>query len=159
MEKVIYDGTTELKTAMPVAEIYTHPYSVKNATAPEPVDEEFDAASPEDKARRLPKPMGYQILCMVPEAENKYENGLAKADVTMQHDEIMSLCLFVVDMGPNAYADATRFPHGAYCQKGDFILTKALSGTRFKIQGREFRLINDDSVLATVEDPRGISRV
>lgn len=152
MEKVIY-GTEGVALAPP-----PHPYSVKN-TQIEAVDEEFDLAAPEDRAKRLPKPMGYQILCMVPEAESKYENGLAKADITMDHDEIMSLVLFVVDMGDAAYKDTTRFPGGAYCQKGDFILTKALSGTRFKIQGREFRLINDDSVLATVEDPRGISRV
>lgn len=157
MEKVIYgaDGGNEVQIALPLS----HPYSVRNIPPAEPVDEEFEAATADDRAKRLPKPMGYQILCMVPEAENKYENGLAKADVTMEHDEIMSLVLFVVDMGPNAYADASRFPHGPYCEKGDFVLTKALSGTRFKIQGREFRLINDDSVLATVEDPRGISRV
>lgn len=154
MEKVIYDcdgGALSFDDSAP-----PHPYHVD---AQEPVDEEFEAASPEERAKRLPKPMGYQILCMVPEAENKYENGLAKADITMQHDEIMSLCLFVVEMGEAAYKDQTRFPNGPYCQKGDFVLTKALSGTRFKIQGREFRLINDDSVLATIQDPRGISRV
>lgn len=155
MEKVIY--TPESTVINPTLMVPSHPY--KATPAEEPVDEEFQAAAPEDRATRLPKPKGYQILCAVPEAENKYENGLAKADITMEHDEIMSLVLFVVDMGDAAYGDASRFPNGPYCQKGDFVLTKALSGTRFKIQGREFRLINDDSVLATVEDPRGVSRV
>lgn len=157
MEKTIYGADGNVLTMQSATAGYQHPYHVE--PQPEPVDEEFEAAAPEERAKRLPKPMGYQILCMVPEAENKYDNGLAKADITMQHDEIMSLCLFVVEVGPNAYKDATRFPDGPYCQRGDFILTKALSGTRFKIQGREFRLINDDSVLATVEDPRGITRV
>lgn len=144
---------------LPPGLVVNNPYSTRAAKA-EVVDEEFEAAAPEDRAKRLPKPQGYQILCAVPEAENKYEDSeIVKADITMEHDEIMSLVLFVVDVGPNAYADEARFPHGPYCKKGDFVLTKALSGTRFKIQGREFRLINDDSVLATVDDPRGISRV
>lgn len=142
---------------LPPGLVVNNPYSAKKA---EVVDEEFEATPMEERATRLPKPQGYQILCMVPEAENRYEDSeIVKADITIEHDAIMSLVLFVVEVGPNAYRDESRFPNGPYCKKGDFVLTKALSGTRFKVQGREFRLINDDSVLATVEDPRGISRV
>jgi hypothetical protein len=32
------------------------------------------------------------------------------------------------------------------------------SGTRFKVNGQEFRLINDDMVEAVVDDPRGYTR-
>lgn len=139
--------------------VVSHPYSVKNTQLEGPRDEEFEAASPEERAKRLPKPQGFQLLCTVPDIERTYENGLVKADITVEHDEIMTLVLFVVDVGPAAYEDPKRFPHGPYCKKGDFVLVKALSGTRFKVHDREFRLINDDSVLATVEDPRAISRV
>jgi co-chaperonin GroES (HSP10) len=55
--------------------------------------------------------------------------------------------------------DKARFPNGPWCKEGDFILARPNSGTRLKIHGREFRLINDDSVEGVVQDPRGITRV
>jgi co-chaperonin GroES (HSP10) len=61
-------------------------------------------------------------------------------------------------MGPDAYADKSRFPNGPSCKVGDFVIVRPNSGTRLKIHGREFRVINDDLVEATVEDPRGIQR-
>jgi co-chaperonin GroES (HSP10) len=64
----------------------------------------------------------------------------------------------VLKMGPDCYKDEKRFPSGPWCQEGDFILTRPMAGSRVKIHGREFRLINDDSVEGVVEDPRGISR-
>jgi co-chaperonin GroES (HSP10) len=112
----------------------------------------------EDKAKQLPKPSGYRILCAIPEAEEKYENGILKSDETMRHDELLTTVLFVVDLGPECYADKTRFPTGPWCKQGDFILVRPNAGTRLVIHGREFRIINDDSVEAVVEDPRGISR-
>jgi co-chaperonin GroES (HSP10) len=66
--------------------------------------------------------------------------------------------LFVIKMGPDAYKDEKRFPSGPYCKTGDFVLVRPHAGTRLKIHGREFRIINDDSVEGVVEDPRGISR-
>lgn len=112
----------------------------------------------EDKARQLPEPKGYRILCAIPEAEKEYESGLIKADETMRTDELLTTVLFVVKMGPDCYKDTTRFPTGAWCQEGDFILVRPNAGTRLVIHDREFRLINDDSVEAVVQDPRGIKR-
>jgi len=114
--------------------------------------------TPELKAKQLPEPSGYRILCALPEVENKFDSGLLKADVTMYHEELLTTVLFVLKMGPDCYKDATRFPSGPWCKEGDFILVRPHSGTRVKIHGREFRVINDDSVEGTVEDPRGISR-
>lgn len=119
-------------------------------------DEEYEAA--ETKAKQLPKPMGYKILCMVPKADEKFESGIIKADQTRHVEEHATLVLFVVELGDMAYKDKSRFPNGPWCQKGDFVITRAYSGTRVKIHDTEFRLINDDSVEAIVEDPRGISR-
>ena len=114
--------------------------------------------SQEEKASQLPKPQGYRILCAIPEAEKEFYNGLAKADVTIKNDEILTTVLFVVSMGPDCYADKERFPTGPWCKQGDFILVRPNAGTRLVIHGREFRIINDDSVEAIVDDPRGITR-
>jgi co-chaperonin GroES (HSP10) len=112
----------------------------------------------EDRARQLPEPKGYRILCAIPEAEEKFDSGIIKSDETRRHDELLSTVLFVVAMGPDCYADKTRFPTGPWCQKGDFVLVRPNAGTRIVIHDREFRLINDDSVEAVVQDPRGIKR-
>lgn len=114
--------------------------------------------SEEQKASQLPKPSGYRILCAIPEVEDTFDNGIAKSDLTMKHDELLTTVLFVVDLGPECYLDKDRYPTGPWCKKGDFILVRPNSGTRLVIHGREFRIINDDSVEAVVEDPRGISR-
>lgn len=113
----------------------------------------------EEKAKQLPVPSGYRILCAIPEAEKEYEgSGLVKADETMRNEELLTTVLFVVDLGPDCYKDATRFPTGPWCKKGDFVLVRPHAGTRLLIHDREFRIINDDSVEGVVEDPRGIKR-
>ena len=114
--------------------------------------------SQEEKATQLPKPQGYRILCAIPEAEKEFDNGLAKADVTIKNDEILTTVLFVVSMGPDCYNDKERFPTGPWCKQGDFVLVRPNAGTRLVIHGKEFRIINDDSVEAVVQDPRGVSR-
>ena len=112
----------------------------------------------EEKAMQLPEPAGYHILVAIPDAEEKYESGFIKADLTRQHEEVLATVFFVVKMGPDCYLDEKKFPTGPWCKLGDFVLCRPNSGTRMKIHGREFRMINDDSVEGTVEDPRGISR-
>jgi co-chaperonin GroES (HSP10) len=116
----------------------------------------------EDKAKQLPEPKRFHVLCVVPEAMEEYadsEVGIIKSSQAMYHEEVLTSVLFVVKLGPDAYKDATRFPSGPSCKEGDFVIVRPNSGTRLKIHGREFRIINDDSVEAVVEDPRGIGRV
>ena len=113
----------------------------------------------DEKAKQLPEPSGYRILCAIPEVDDTYESGILKADTTMHYEEVLSTVFFVVKMGPDCYKDASRFPTGPWCKVGDFILARPNSGTRLKIHGREFRIINDDSVEGIVEDPRGITRL
>lgn len=112
----------------------------------------------EERAKQLPKPQGYRILCALPEAEEAFDSGILKSDETRRHDELLTTVLFVVDMGPDCYADKDRFPNGPYCKKGDFVLVRPNAGTRLVIHDREFRIINDDTVEAIVDDPRGIKR-
>jgi co-chaperonin GroES (HSP10) len=114
--------------------------------------------SPEDKASQLPNPSGYRILCAIPEVEKEFESGIAKPDSLIRTDELLTTVLFVVKLGPDCYNDKERFPTGPWCKQGDFVLVRPNAGTRLVIHGKEFRIINDDSVEAVVEDPRGISR-
>jgi co-chaperonin GroES (HSP10) len=111
-----------------------------------------------EKAKLLPDPKGYRILCAVPQVEEEYEGGLIKADETKKVEEQTTVVLFVIKMGDLCYADKDRFPTGPWCKEGDFVLTRPYSGTRVVIHGREFRIINDDTVEAVVDDPRGIRR-
>jgi co-chaperonin GroES (HSP10) len=95
----------------------------------------------EKVATQLPQPKGYKILIGLPEVKTA------------------SIIGFVIKMGEDAYSDTERFPHGPYCEEGDFVIFRSYSGTRFKIHGKEFRLINDDTVEAVVDDPRGYTRI
>jgi len=114
--------------------------------------------TPEKKAKQMPEPSGFHVLCMVPEIEDKFDNGIVKAETTMFAEERLTTVLFVMKLGPDCYKDASRFPSGPWCKEGDFVLVRPNSGTRLLIHGQEFRIINDDTVEGVVEDPRGISR-
>jgi co-chaperonin GroES (HSP10) len=126
---------------------------------PDSLDATVLPQTAEAKATQLPKAVGYKILVALPEAEDKFESGLVKSDETKRMEEVLATVFFVVDLGPDCYTDKERYPSGPWCKKGDFILARPNSGTRLKIHGREFRMINEDTVDAVVQDPRGISRV
>ena len=110
------------------------------------------------KAKLLPEPKGYRMLCAVPHVEEEFDGGIIKADDTKRIEEQTTVVLFVIKMGDQCYADKERFPTGPWCKEGDFVLTRPYSGTRVVIHGREFRIINDDTVEAVVQDPRGSRR-
>lgn len=111
------------------------------------------------KAKQIPHPSGYKLLCMVPKIEDTFgDSVIVKADKTAHVEQQTTVVLFVAKIGPDAYKDAIKFPSGPWCKEGDFIVTRAYEGTRIKIHGTEWRIINDDTVDAVVEDPRGIGR-
>lgn len=112
----------------------------------------------EDVKARLPEPSGYRLLIAIPEISEKTEGGVYMPDQLKKAEETASLIGFVVKAGPEAYSDENKFPSGPWCKEGDFVIFRSYSGTRFKVLGKEFRLINDDTVEAVVEDPRGYSR-
>ena len=129
-----------------------------NPDRPEVVGSYQYEATAEEKARQLPKPSGYRILCAIPEVDKEYDSGIIKAGETVNYEEKLATVLFVVEIGPDCYKDATRFPSGPWCKQGDFVIVRPHAGTRLLIHGKEFRMINDDSVEAVVQDPRGIKR-
>lgn len=114
----------------------------------------------EDEAlkAKLPEPVGYKILIAVPELNEKTDGGVYMPDSLKQAEETASIIGYVLKVGSVAYSDPERFPSGPWCKEGDFIIFRSYSGTRFKVMGKEFRIINDDTVEAVVEDPRGYSR-
>jgi len=129
---------------------------------PEPI-QPLDAPEDTDKlkATQLPIPTGWKILCAVPDISERVDGtslDLVRPIESMRQEETATTVLFVLKVGPDAYNDTTKFPNGAWCKEGDFVLVRTYSGTRFKIFGKEFRLINDDQVDAVVQDPRGLTR-
>lgn len=109
-------------------------------------------------ASQLPEPKGFKLLIALPEIKDVTSGGIYKPESVRELEELSTVVGFVLRMGPDAYQDKTRFPNGPYCKEGDWVLFRSFSGTRIKIHGREFRLINDDTVEAVVEDPQGITR-
>jgi len=108
---------------------------------------------------QLPKPAGYRVLVALPQPEETVAGtSILKTETAKTNDHIMSIIGLVVDMGAQAYSDTERFPTGAWCKEGDFVMFRMNSGTRFTIGGVEYRLMNDDSIEAVVVDPSGIQR-
>ena len=127
------------------------PKEVENTTISE--DEEFLRT-----ASQLPEPSGYKLLIALPEVDETTEGGIIKSHKSQHEESISTVVGFVLKIGPDAYSDFSRFPTGPYCKNGDWVIFRACSGTRIKIHNKEFRLINDDTVEAVVEDPRGVER-
>jgi co-chaperonin GroES (HSP10) len=123
------------------------------------IDAPVPGESAARKATSVPTPTGWKILCAVPDAKETFDGtGIIKAQEVVRAEELTSHILFVLKVGPDAYADKAKFPSGPWCKVGDFVLVRAYAGTRFKVFGKEFRLLNDDQIDGTVEDPRGIAR-
>ena len=113
----------------------------------------------EDTTRKLPEPQGYKLLIAIPKLEEKTSGGVIIPDKLKGMEQTASIIGLVIAMGKAAYKDSGKFPDGPYCKEGDFVIFRSYSGTRFKLRGEEFRLINDDTVEAVVDDPREYTRV
>lgn len=135
----------------------------KGISLPEPtksVENPEEEIPMEDRAKSLPEPTGWKLLCVVPDVADTFDNSaIVKAETSMRGEEHGTTVLFVVKVGPDAYGDKTKFPAGPWCKAGDFVLVRTYSGTRFKVHGKEFRVLNDDQIEAVVQDPRGLTRV
>jgi co-chaperonin GroES (HSP10) len=117
-----------------------------------PTDAEMEA--------QLPIPKGYRILVALPSMEETFAgSSLIKTDSQKHRDYITTIMGIVIDMGEDAFGDKERFPSGPWCKQGDYVMFRMNTGTRFKVNGKEFRLMNDDSVEAVIPDPRGVMAV
>ena len=122
---------------------------------PEHVQKQIDEETFE---AQLPKPVGYRVLVALPEVEEEYEGGIIKAESVRKREYIMSIMGLVLDMGDQCYKDKERFGENAepWCKVGDYVMFRMNTGTRFTVSGKEYRLMNDDSIEAVIADPRGI---
>ena len=119
-----------------------------------------EAENDEELDLQIPTPVGYRVLVAMPEVEDTYgESGIIKSSKEIHNEYIMSTIGVVLDMGAQAYSDKERFTTGPWCKTGDYVMFRANTGTRFKVGGVEYRLMNDDSIEAVVSDPRGVTRV
>lgn len=144
-----------------MSELVLEPGQYALPEAIQPIDATEQDADDTTKATMLPEPTGWKILCAVPEVDEKIAGtslDLVRDASSMRQEESATTVLFVLKVGPDAYKDQAKFPGGAWCKQGDFVLVRTYSGTRFKIFGKEFRLLNDDQIDAVVQDPRGLTR-
>lgn len=118
----------------------------------EMTDEEFEAA--------LPIPCGHKILLALPQAERNFKGTvIEKVESTIAAETVTSVVALVLGMGPSAYMDKERFPDGAWCKVGDYVLLRPYQGTRFLTGGKEFRIVNDDTIDGVVADPTSYRRI
>ena len=119
-----------------------------------------DSLTEEEWEAQLPVPVGYRVLVALPDIEERYEGSeILKTEREKNKEFILSILGIVLDMGEDAYKDPDRYPNGPWCKRGDYVMFRMNTGTRFKVNGKEYRLMNDDSVEAVIPDPRGIMTV
>jgi co-chaperonin GroES (HSP10) len=108
---------------------------------------------------QIPEPVGYKILVVLPDIEEKFTNSrLLRPDQVLREEQHASMVAIVLGVGPDAYSDQKRFPSGPWCKEGDKVIINPYSGTRMQVAGRHFRMINDDSVIGKIEDPTYFER-
>ena len=104
---------------------------------------------------KLPQPTGWRILVLPFKMKEKSKGGIIHTESTLERQQVASTCGLVLAMGPNCY-DKEKFPDGPWCKKGDWVIFARYAGSRIQIDGGEVRLLNDDEVLATIENPEDI---
>ena len=110
----------------------------------------------ESHADKLPRPTGYRILILPFAQKSVTKGGIHIAKQTIDKERLSTVVGHVVALGPDAYADTIKFPEGAWCKKGDWVIFGRYAGARFQIEGGDMRLLNDDEILAVVDDPEAI---
>jgi len=122
----------------------------------------YDTSKAEEaakKADQLPTPVGPYVLVAIPEIQEKTAGGIYRPDDLKTREGTATIFGLVVTMGPDAYQDESRFPNGPRCEPGSWVMFRSYSGTRFKYDGAEYRLMFDDSIEAVVNDPAKFERV
>ena len=104
----------------------------------------------------LPQPTGYRVLILPRGRSAVTDGGIQLVSETIERDTVSSVVGYVISLGPDAYKDSVKFPEGAWCKEGEWVLFGRYAGARFKIDGGELRLLNDDEILARIPDPEAV---
>lgn len=105
---------------------------------------------------RLPTPTGYRLLVLPYAGPKKTKGGIYLADTTQETIQMTTVCAYVLKMGDLCYKDKEKFPNGPWCNKGDWVIFGRYAGSRFKIEGGEVRILNDDEIIAKINNPEDI---
>ena len=105
---------------------------------------------------KVPNPTGYRIVLFPLKLDSKTKSGIILTDETVAESQITTNICKVLKVGPDAYKDKDKFPTGPWCKTDDWVLITRYAGSRIKIDGGELRIINDDEILAVIDDPRDI---
>ena len=134
-------------------EVPKHKAALQEKYDKEPKKVEKDLTS---ETAKLPIPTGWRLLSLPFKHKEKTKGGILITDNVLERAQVASTCGLVLAVGPHAYGDKERYPEGPWCKKGDWVIFARYAGSRIKIDGGEVRLLNDDEVLATVNDPEEI---
>ena len=105
---------------------------------------------------RMPQPTGWRMLILPYRGKGYSTGGIAITKQQLDEDQIQTVVGYVVKQGPAAYADKEKFPDGPWCNEKDWIVFPRYAGSRFRIEGGEVRILNDDEVIATIKNPDDI---
>ena len=109
-----------------------------------------------EESAKLPQPTGWRILVLPFKGKKKSKGGVYFSDEQIERQQLATVTGNVLAMGPDCYSDKERYPRGPWCKKGDWVIFARYAGSRFKIEGGEVRLLNDDQIIATIKDPEDI---
>ena len=104
----------------------------------------------------IPNPTGWRIIVLPHKAKEKTKGGIILSDKTVAESQIATNCGLVMEVGPGAYQDEDKFPNGPWCKRKDWVLFARYAGSRINIDGGELRILNDDEILGTIDDPEDI---
>ena len=142
-----------------LSSIKTTPQRVLNFGSDTPLEPKKEPITPENlesHADKLPNPTGYRMLILPFSPPEKTKGGIMLAKQTLDKERIATVVGLVVRKGPDAYSDTNKFPEGPWCEEGDWVIFGRYAGARFNIDGGDMRLLNDDEILATVNNPEDI---
>ena len=105
---------------------------------------------------RLPEPTGWSMLILPYRGKGKTEGGVLLPDAVVDRESVATVCGYVLKTGPLAYKDKDKFPGGAWCKERDWVIFGRYAGARFRIDGGEVRILNDDEIIAVIQDPEDI---
>lgn len=147
MEKTALERKWEEEASNRVPEL-NDAYDDDGKLTPESIDESV--------IDRIPRPTGWRVVLLPYRGAKKSKGGIVLADQTVERNQLTTVCAYVLRVGDLAYKDASKFPNGPWCKEGDWVIFGRYAGARIGIDGGEIRILNDDEILAVINDPEDI---
>lgn len=162
------------KTSLLIPEHVAASLSAESADPPNPSVSSLDSAYVEPEQRvldpslvdkslkeRLPQPTGWRILVMPYQGKARTDGGIYIPDEIVKREQLSTVVAYVLKIGPLAYKDSAKFGEGQdpWCAEGDWVCIGRYAGSRFRIDGGEIRIINDDEIIAKILDPEDVTNV